>query len=201
MAIDYATATTSYVKLPPVSSMGRRWVRWAWWRARTEGGARQPTGGLHGVDGAEHSGSVVPVRATEVRAGLRHGNMLDDQQTAAGTHYRRNRYYDPGAGRFTQEDPIGLAGGLNLYGFAGSNPANFGDPFGLKVCFLGKEVSRLAKATMVGTGTIFDLDVSGCATNVQAVGGNWSEVSSGFAELAAVTGFCPSPVREGAAGR
>ena len=35
------------------------------------------------------------------------------------------------AGRFTREGPIGLSGGLNLYGFAGSNPANFSDPFGL----------------------------------------------------------------------
>ena len=45
--------------------------------------------------------------------------------------YRRNRYYDPAAGRFTQEDPIGLAGGLNLYGFAGGDPVNYSDPFGL----------------------------------------------------------------------
>jgi len=34
-------------------------------------------------------------------------------------------------GRFTQEDPIGLAGGINLYGFAGGDPVNFSDPFGL----------------------------------------------------------------------
>jgi peptidoglycan L-alanyl-D-glutamate endopeptidase CwlK len=34
-------------------------------------------------------------------------------------------------GRFTQPDPIGLAGGLNLYGFAGGDPVNFSDPFGL----------------------------------------------------------------------
>jgi hypothetical protein len=31
----------------------------------------------------------------------------------------------------TQEDPIGLAGGLNLHGFAGGDPINFWDPFGL----------------------------------------------------------------------
>jgi hypothetical protein len=46
--------------------------------------------------------------------------------------YLRNRYYDPATGKFTQEDPIGLAGGLNLYGFAGGDPINFSDPFGLR---------------------------------------------------------------------
>jgi hypothetical protein len=35
---------------------------------------------------------------------------------------------------FTQEDPIGLAGGLNLYGFAGGDPINFWDPFGFDPC-------------------------------------------------------------------
>jgi hypothetical protein len=34
-------------------------------------------------------------------------------------------------GCLTQEDPIGLAGGLNLYGFANGDPVNFSDPFGL----------------------------------------------------------------------
>jgi uncharacterized protein RhaS with RHS repeats len=34
-------------------------------------------------------------------------------------------------GTFTQEDPIGIAGGLNLYGYANGDPINFGDPFGL----------------------------------------------------------------------
>jgi RHS repeat-associated protein len=60
-----------------------------------------------------------------------HGSLLLDNTDASGQLYRRNRYYDASTGRFTQEDPIGLAGGLNLYGFAGGDPVNFSDPFGL----------------------------------------------------------------------
>lgn len=37
------------------------------------------------------------------------------------------------SGPSTQPDPIGLAGGLNLYGYAGGDPVNFSDPFGLCV--------------------------------------------------------------------
>ncbi|MCG8468413.1 MAG: hypothetical protein MJB57_09440, partial [Gemmatimonadetes bacterium] len=51
--------------------------------------------------------------------GFWQGSLSKDKRDATGTHYRRNRYYDPASGQFTQEDPIGLAGGLNLYGFAG----------------------------------------------------------------------------------
>ena len=60
-----------------------------------------------------------------------YGSLVWAQQDASGYQYKRNRYYDPTSGRFTQEDPIGLAGGLNLYGFAGGDPVNFSDPFGL----------------------------------------------------------------------
>lgn len=59
------------------------------------------------------------------------GTLLEDKQDGSGMVYRRARYLDPATGRFTQEDPIGLAGGLNLYGFAAGDPINFSDPFGL----------------------------------------------------------------------
>lgn len=70
----------------------------------------------------------------EIGYGIRtawHGSLLEDKQDASGLLYRRNRMYDPASGRFTQEDPIGLAGGMNLYGFGGGGPVNFSDPFGL----------------------------------------------------------------------
>ena len=34
----------------------------------------------------------------------------------------------------TQEDPIGLAGGMNLYGYGAGDPINNSDPFGLSTC-------------------------------------------------------------------
>lgn len=48
-----------------------------------------------------------------------------------GLSFFRNRAYDQETGRWTQEDPIGVAGGLNLYQFNGNNPVAYTDPFGL----------------------------------------------------------------------
>ncbi len=45
-------------------------------------------------------------------------------------YYNRARYYDPQVGRFISEDPIGLAGGINPYVFAGNDPVNRRDPSG-----------------------------------------------------------------------
>lgn len=59
------------------------------------------------------------------------GSLLSEKTDGSGLQYMRNRYYDPASGQFTQEDPIGLAGGMNLYGFAGGDPVNYADPFGL----------------------------------------------------------------------
>ncbi len=45
-------------------------------------------------------------------------------------YYVRNRTYNPVLGRWIQRDPIGYAGGINLYGYVGSAPAGNLDIFG-----------------------------------------------------------------------
>ena len=54
-------------------------------------------------------------------------NQYYDEET--GLHYNLMRYYEPEAGRFVNQDPIGLLGGDNLYQFA-PNSIGWIDPWG-----------------------------------------------------------------------
>jgi len=60
------------------------------------------------------------------------GSLIPGMQDASGLLYKRNRYYSPDTGQFTQTDPIGLAGGLNTYGFGEGDPVTYHDPYGLR---------------------------------------------------------------------
>lgn len=55
-----------------------------------------------------------------------------DQET--GLYHMGARYEDPLLGRWLSEDPAGIAGGTNLYSYAGNDPVNRRDPSGLYEC-------------------------------------------------------------------
>ena len=48
-----------------------------------------------------------------------------------GLYYYRARYNDPHLRRFIETDPIGYAGGMNLYAYVGNSTVNAIDPLGL----------------------------------------------------------------------
>jgi RHS repeat-associated protein len=52
------------------------------------------------------------------------------ENNGTGVYFNRGRYYSPTLQRFVSEDPIGIAGGINLYAYAGNDPIDFSDPFG-----------------------------------------------------------------------
>ncbi|HZN06928.1 MAG TPA: RHS repeat-associated core domain-containing protein [Pyrinomonadaceae bacterium] len=52
------------------------------------------------------------------------------ENDATGLYFYRSRYYSPVLQRFISEDPIGIAGGINLYAYVANDPVNFSDPLG-----------------------------------------------------------------------
>ncbi len=121
------------------------------------GAGNQPFGGGDGVGGYAPLAVVVPgATAGTTVLNWVHGNHLGvpilttdssgasvtpygynapgfpgQSQTHADLYYNRHRDYDPTLGRYIQADPIGLAGGANLYQYAGGNPVRYVDPNGL----------------------------------------------------------------------
>jgi RHS repeat-associated protein len=55
----------------------------------------------------------------------------------SGLNLTLYRAYNPALGRWLSRDPIGEAGGVNLYGYVGNSPINSWDPLGLKDILLG----------------------------------------------------------------
>jgi RHS repeat-associated protein len=87
-----------------------------------------------GTDMRESPNHVFSERAYLSGAMIHAESFFNSGSESHGTpalSYFRNRYFDQRTGRWMQEDPIGVAGGANLYGYVGDNPVTFSDPFGL----------------------------------------------------------------------
>jgi RHS repeat-associated protein len=62
----------------------------------------------------------------------RHRFSSKELHPASGLYYYGHRFYDPRTQRWLNRDPLGEAGGVNLYGFVGNAPANAVDALGLQ---------------------------------------------------------------------
>ncbi|WP_315855625.1 RHS repeat-associated core domain-containing protein [Burkholderia contaminans] len=81
------------------------------------------------------------------------GQQADEE---SGLAYNRYRYYDPNSGRFVSKDPIGLAGGINVYQYA-PNPVSWIDPLGLARCPCADDCEKILADEGVVTGRHGDL--------------------------------------------
>lgn len=74
----------------------------------------------------------------------RSGYTGRDFDSTTGMQYNRNRWYDPGTGRWLSEDPLGFnAGDSNLYRYAGNSPTNATDPSGTEFTLSPEAVSAV----------------------------------------------------------
>ena len=64
----------------------------------------------------------------QINQAIRLPGQYQDSET--DLYYNRHRYYDPALGRYINQDPIGLAGGVNNYKYP-LNPSHGVDPLGL----------------------------------------------------------------------
>ena len=87
--------------------------------------------------------------------------------------FMRARYYDAETGRFEAKDPIGIAGGVNLYGYVGNGPAEGIDPTGYWLWGGHEDLTRKGAQ---------GLPI--CPENVEAIAGAnaFTDIASPFAD-------------------
>ncbi|MCA9645489.1 MAG: hypothetical protein KC492_32585, partial [Myxococcales bacterium] len=70
-------------------------------------------------------GELHPLPGAQADTQARFTGHWEDEET--GIFYNRFRYYDPEVGRYLSPEPIGLAGGTDVFGYARNRPFDFID--------------------------------------------------------------------------
>lgn len=85
----------------------------------------------------------------------------------SGLFYNLNRIYNPAIGRYISSDPVGIAGGLNTFGYAAQNPVLWIDNSGLYFYDLNQGIGDPDKKEQI-IRAAYDLLSSKCT-----IGGHW----------------------------
>lgn len=78
-------------------------------------------------------------------AGIPFGFASAWRSQVSGLIYMRNRWYSPELGQFISQDPSGFEDSYNLYAYAGFDPINNSDPFGLAASDYANEWDKMHK--------------------------------------------------------
>ena len=109
----------------------------------------------------------------------------------SGFHYNRYRDYDPTLGRYIQADPIGLAGGLNVYPYARGNPVRFVDPD-------GEQVRRVIPGSTGSGAPSVMPDVEQTIRDAERLNERWSNPAGLVSDLLALSEFLDNAGQPGA---
>jgi RHS repeat-associated protein len=127
------------------------------------------------------------------------GNMnqyTSRENDATGLLYYRARYYDPVLKRFISSDPIGLAGGMNMYAYVEGDPVNYVDPtgeIGVYGYFMGGAIGAVVGGLgAAATGQSVLGGVLSGAIGGAAVGGGWL-ANAGAGAGAGLMGYLADP--------
>jgi RHS repeat-associated protein len=119
---------TDHLNTPRRLTQSDKKVAWQW--AFSAFGDEQPTTGKNRYVDPATTPNAGSTTVADVRFNLRYPGQYFDKES--GLSYNYFRSYDPRTGRYTQSDPIDLAGGWNKFGYVEGNPLAYTDPEGLR---------------------------------------------------------------------
>lgn len=129
-------------------------------------------------------------RKAGFRNPIRFQGQYWDEET--GLHYNRYRYYDPQTGRFASKDPIGLAGGFNVFEYA-SNAIEWVDPLGLSAA---SDLPRMKGRSVPNVGSL--LSNSGFSKKKNnGVNEAWTHADGSEVRVHKYGNKCPCPYKSG----